>query len=92
MFQTLQHDSRFCAFCSSYRCCYCTQLVPRCIARFYKVAKRQKGREMGERGGDVTKHVIGGGGFAHNFLKFFPLASQNSTLWDQQGLSNGIQL
>jgi hypothetical protein len=32
--------------------------VPRCIARSYKVAKREKGREMGERGGDITKHVM----------------------------------
>jgi hypothetical protein len=53
--------------------------VPRYIARFYKVAKREEGREMGERGGDITKDVMDKS-VVHNFLKFSQLVSRNCML------------
>jgi hypothetical protein len=45
--------------------------VRRCIAGFYKVAKREEEREMEERCGDITKDVMEKI-VIHNFLKFFP--------------------
>ena len=40
----------------------------------------EKGREMGERGGDITKDIMEKEIVVPNFLNFSPLVSQNSTL------------
>ena len=72
MFQTLQYDSMFCAFYTCYPYCYRIKFVPRCTAIFYKVAKTEEGRKMGDRGGDIKKDVMENKSVVHNFLKSFP--------------------